>query len=201
MSVGNGQTLAAVLLAAGQGRRFGGDKCLANLPDGTPMCVHSARKLVALLGRVSCVVRPEDTALIRLLSAEQGIELVFAHEAAQGMSASLRAGLEANLMAAGWLIALADMPLIQLSTLRQLQTAFIQHNNIIIPTHQQQAGHPVIFPQRFKAPLLALTGDRGGKAVLRNHPAACCYVEVDDPGILQDFDTAEALKHWQWPNI
>ena len=99
--------LTGILLAAGQGRRFGGDKGLAQLPDGTPMALRSALNLRAALLDIICVVRPDDTVLHDLLG-EHGFEVVVAEDAGQGMSASLQAGIRATPNAAGWMVALAD---------------------------------------------------------------------------------------------
>ncbi|MCE7877990.1 MAG: nucleotidyltransferase family protein, partial [Betaproteobacteria bacterium PRO3] len=64
-----------ILLAAGSARRFGGDKLLALLPDGTPVGVASARTLVAVLPRTVAVVRSGDDALADAL-ADAGATIV-----------------------------------------------------------------------------------------------------------------------------
>lgn len=196
--------LVGVLLAAGQGTRFGGNKGLALLPDGVPMAVRSALNLRSVLPQVICVVRPGDKALYNLLS-EQSFEVVVAQNAVQGMSASLQAGIKVAPMAAGWMIGLADMPLIQSETYQSLVAAFNTAHQITVPclrnTAQEktpesaQYGHPVIFPARFKQALLVLHGDKGAKAILKQYSSDVQMVSVDDPGIRQDFDTLEAFNN------
>ena len=80
--------IVGVLLAAGRGTRFGGDKLLATLADGTPVGVMSARNLAAALSEVIAVVRPEDSRLAQLL-AGAGIAVESCPTAWQGMGSSL----------------------------------------------------------------------------------------------------------------
>jgi molybdenum cofactor cytidylyltransferase len=88
------------------------DKRLHPLADGTVMALAAGRKLAAVCQRTIVVVRPDDMAMTRLLS-EAGLESVVCANAAQGMGHSLAAGVAASEDAAGWLVALADMPYIR----------------------------------------------------------------------------------------
>ncbi|MGB1254743.1 MAG: nucleotidyltransferase family protein [Thiolinea sp.] len=206
--------LAGVLLAAGKGSRFGGDKGLALLPDGVPMALRSALNLRAAVSDVICVVRPEDRALSDLFAA-YGFDVVTAYDAELGMSASLQAGVLAAGDASGWILALADMPLIELATYQCLVAEFMVARKITVPCLKPAAisatnaavaakdkdiveevvyGHPVIFPSRFRQELLALRGDRGAKKVLHQNKEQIHQVFVDDPGVLRDFDTPAALQ-------
>jgi molybdenum cofactor cytidylyltransferase len=107
--------IVGILLAAGVSRRFGSDKRLQPLADGTPMALVAARNLAAACRRCILVIRPDDTALAQLLS-EAGLETVVCPDAEQGMGHSLAAGVAASADATGWLVALADMPYIQPAT-------------------------------------------------------------------------------------
>lgn len=138
-----------------------------------------------------------------------GLQIVICKDASSGMSASLRAGIKASPNVSGWIIALADMPLIKPSTYQAIateaikQTKALKHTkatkhdqtvsatqqSIIVPSYQGQDGHPVYFPARFRDELLALSGDRGAKKLLHQYPEFVQRIAVDDAGILQDFDT------------
>jgi molybdenum cofactor cytidylyltransferase len=67
--------ITGILLAAGYSKRFGSDKLLYPLADGTPMAVAAAQKLYATVNPVLAVVRPESIELADLLSAE-GLQIV-----------------------------------------------------------------------------------------------------------------------------
>ena len=200
--------ITGIILAAGKGERFGGDKCLARLPSGVAMGVAAASNLAQVVDELICVVRPQD----ELLQAEllrAGLRIVICQDADAGMSASLRAGINASPNANGWIIALADMPLIKPSTyqtvitkaiqqakdlnhtklIKQDQTVSAAQQRILVPSYQGQDGHPVYFPARFRDELLALSGDRGAKKLLYQYPESVQCIAVEDAGILQDFDT------------
>jgi molybdenum cofactor cytidylyltransferase len=184
--------IVGLLLAAGQGRRFGSDKLLHLLDDGTPIAVASARKLKEACPRAIAVLRPEQTTLAALLVAE-GLEVVICPEASAGMGHSLAAGVAASRDAAGWLVALADMPFVQVATLRSVAAALASGAALAAPFYNCQRGHPVAFAARWRDELLALTGDEGARAIIGKHRNLMHKLETCDVGVLRDVDTLEDL--------
>lgn len=184
--------VVGLLLAAGQGRRFGGDKLLHPLPDGTPLAVAAARRLRQACPRSIAVLRPEQRELAGLLLAE-GLETVFCQAAVDGMGHSLAAGVAASADAAGWIVALADMPFLQTDTLRRVADAVSGGAVLAAPFHDGRRGHPVGFAARWRAELLGLTGDEGARAILAAHKADLLTIETDDAGCLRDVDTRADL--------
>lgn len=181
-----------ILLCAGFGRRFGGDKLLAPLADGTPVAVASARTLVAALGRAVAVLRPGQTGLAARL-AETGIEVWFSPQAEQGMGASLAAAVRSQAQASAWVVALGDMPWVSEVTHQQVALALQRGASIVAPFHQGQRGHPVGFGAAWGADLAGLSGDEGARALLRQQADQLIRIAVDDPGCLQDVDTPQDL--------
>jgi len=186
--------VVGILLAAGRGSRFGGDKLMAPLraaahgvPAGTPLGVAAARNLVAALPDSVAVVRPGDEALSRLLVAT-GVRLVECASADDGMGTSLACGVVAAADADAWVVALADMPWIDPTTIVKVADALRAGANITAPALRGQRGHPVGFARRHHAALAALTGDVGARGILQRNAAGLAIVDVDDPGILGDVD-------------
>jgi len=184
--------IVGILLAAGAGSRFGGDKLLARLPDGTPMGQASARVFCVALGRVVAAVRPDDPVLAALLRGE-GLEVVECARAHLGMGESLACAVRAAPGAAGWIVGLADMPLVRESTVRQVADALAAGAAIVAPVHRGARGHPVGFSARFFERLAALGGDEGARAIVKAHAAEVVLVECDDPGVVADVDTRVEL--------
>jgi molybdenum cofactor cytidylyltransferase len=185
--------LVGVLLAAGRGERFGGGKLVASLPGtGIALGVAALRNLRAALPAVVAVVRPEDDVLASALAAE-GARVVRAERAAEGMGASLAAGVDAAGAADGYVVALADMPWIAPPTIARIARALEQGATIAAPRHAGKRGHPVGFAASLRAELLALGGDEGAKRVLAAHRAALQLIDVDDPGVLRDVDRPDDL--------
>jgi molybdenum cofactor cytidylyltransferase len=186
-------SIVGILLAAGASRRFGADKLTHILPDGDLVAVRACRNLLDGTDEVLAVVRPGSEVLAALLQAE-GAEVRICTDAEQGMSASLVFGILARPEAAGWLIALADMPWIAPTTIRKVAEALRLGATIAAPSWQGRRGHPVGFSRVLGPDLTALKGDEGAKVVLQAYLEQLHLVECDDPGILQDIDKPEDLN-------
>lgn len=198
-------TIAGVILAAGRGRRFGGDKLLARLADGSSVIGQTVQRMAAAVDEMVCVVRADDVALQQHLHQLQIPWLAIA-DADEGMSRSLQAGIRHFPNADAWLIALGDMPWVETETVRQLCQRWQEEQGetaapgwIAVPvvctdgTQEWQRGNPVLFGRQWGPALAALTGDVGGKSLLQGHPARVLLVAVTDPNILRDIDTPEDL--------
>jgi molybdenum cofactor cytidylyltransferase len=82
------------------------------------------------------------------------------------------------------------MPFILPSSIEQV-AAGIHEDGISVPVLAGEYGHPVGFGRGFGPKLMALTGDRGAKALFAG--AQVVEVPVDDPGVTWDVDVPEAL--------
>jgi len=193
--------IVGVLLAAGVGRRYdpSGErlKLLDAAPSGphagAPIAVAALRNLLAAIADVVAVVRPADSAVQRQLHqllADEGAQLVVCPEAGLGMGHSLASGVRARGDAAGWVIALADMPAVSPATIAAVRDAVARGHEAAAPMHRGQRGHPAGFGRTCRDALLALTGDAGARRVLAAHEPM--LIEVDDPGCLLDIDTPAA---------
>jgi molybdenum cofactor cytidylyltransferase len=184
-----------ILLAAGRGSRFdptgSQNKLLARLPDGAPVVEASARNLLAVLPCVIAVV-PAEGEVATILRA-LGCDVTVCADAGRGMAASLVHALRHSLPAArSWVVALGDMPFVTPATIRALCDALGGGAGIAAPVMQGRRGNPVGFDDRYLQELLALQGDQGARRVLMAHPVT--HVEVIDPGIFEDIDSAEDLR-------
>ncbi|MEI7537738.1 MAG: nucleotidyltransferase family protein [Betaproteobacteria bacterium] len=179
--------IVGILLAAGSSRRFGSDKRLHPLADGTPMALASARRLAHVCHRTIVVIRSGDTELASLLTKEL-VERVVCKEADQGMGRSLSCGIAASADADGWLVALADMPYIAAASYQAVLGSLQDGAKLARPMYNGQLGHPVGFSSRYLPQLLALTDDKGGKPILDAYQADICYSTVDDSGVITDID-------------
>ena len=186
--------VTGILLAAGDGSRFGGGKLLHPLPDGgVPLALTSCRRLRQAIEQVCVVVRAGDDAVASLFRHED-VCIVICEDAVAGMGRSIACGVEAMADADGWVIALGDMPLVSLDTISSVAGAIGLGAPICVPVFAGQRGHPVGFGSRFLHELIALTGDIGAREVLRAHRDLVRELMVDDPGIHADIDTRADLE-------
>ncbi|MEK6663366.1 MAG: nucleotidyltransferase family protein [Pseudomonadota bacterium] len=184
--------IAGILLAAGSSTRFGSHKLLHRLPNGTPMAVAALRNLAQGVDEVIVVVRPGDTELMQLLAREQARVLPCAN-AELGMGASLACGVRAAPDAAGWIIALADMPFVPGDVVSTIATRLKAGDAIVAPTYQGQRGHPVGFSRAFYPALSVLTADQGARGILEQNADRLTLIPSTDPGVLRDIDTPNDL--------
>jgi len=183
----NQEDIAAILLAAGAGARFGGDKLPHPLEDGVAIAAHAARNLLAATPDVVAVVRWGDFPLYDILEQE-GCQVTMFQGAARGMGASLAHGVAQARGADGWVVALADMPRVPVAIIKEIIASLAGGTLIAAPVHKGERGHPVGFGAALRDELLALDGDQGARAVLERHRNAVKLVECADPGVLYDID-------------
>lgn len=179
--------IVGILLAAGQGTRFGADKRLYPLKDGTPMAVASARALRSALAEVVAVVDNAQSEVARLLGRE-GVRIVVNARAREGMGTSIACGVAAGGTARGWLIALADMPHIPTSVICAVVERLAQGADIVAPVYQGTRGHPVGFSPRHAQALMQLSGDEGARGIITRHAATLELIEVTEKGVVTDID-------------
>jgi molybdenum cofactor cytidylyltransferase len=176
----------ALLLAAGQSRRFGSPKLLAPL-HGQPLALHAARALKAA-GLPILVVTGAHAPAIEAMLAGEDLAFTHAKDHAQGMAHSLKAGLAAA--PPDWdavLVMLADMPDLEPDLLRRLADT----PGIAVPVHARRRGNPVRWPRSHWPLLMTLTGDEGARRLLPGLPVT--EVPAPSPAIFRDIDTPDAL--------
>src|SRR5882672_3691592 len=195
--------IVGILLAAGVGQRFDPSgrrlKLLEPAPagrhSGVPLALASARNLLQALDTVCAVVRPADDASQQRLHAlllDAGCRLVICERAHEGMGTSLACGVQATAAAAGWVIALADMPAIEPGSIRAVVQALRDGYDTAAAFFGERRGHPVGFTSALYAELSALSGDDGARSVLTHQPPH--RVSVADRGVLLDLDTPDGLR-------
>lgn len=181
-----------VIMASGLGKRFGGNKLLAEF-DGKPLAAYIAEATEGLFAERAAATRSPETAA---LFEKYGIGTVL-HDL-PGRNDTVRLGLmkvTENRTLDGCLFCPADQPLLKRETLKRL-LAFAENEpgRIWRPEADGQPGSPVWFPAVLFHELLALPENTGGSAVIRRYPGLVRTFRVEDPSELSDVDTQEDLK-------
>ena len=171
----------------------GPSKLVADL-HGRPVVAHVVEAVAAAgLPRPIVVVGDRADAVQAALEG-QAVEIVAAPDFADGLSASLRAGLAA--VPPEWraaMILLGDMPRVTPATLLALAAAAVDDATIAVPVRAGKRGNPVLWGRAHFGGLRGLTGDVGGKALLSDYADRVVEVAADSDGVLIDVDTPEAL--------
>ena len=184
--------LTGILIAAGRSRRFGTDKLLHRLNDGTPLALAAFRNLLPACCEVVTVLRPDQEELAGLLWNE-GARIVISEECNAGMGHTLAAGVRSSADAQGWLLALGDMPYVQTTTIQKVAQAIADGASIAAPLHATQRGNPVGFSRKWYAQLADLSGDTGARSLLLANADEVTLIPCEDGGIHHDIDTPEDL--------
>ncbi|MCW2801887.1 MAG: nucleotidyltransferase family protein [Propionibacteriaceae bacterium] len=183
-----GAAVVGVLLAAGAGRRAAGPKALRHDPDGQSWLLRSLDALTAGgCDEVVVVVGAHAAEVRRLLAAGHGsppvgCRVVEATDWADGMGASLRAGLGVALTMrpAVVVVHLVDLPDVGPAVLRRLlQRVPLDAGVLARACYRTRPGHPVLLGADHLPRLLeTLSGDRGAGAYLASRPVVA--VECGD---------------------
>jgi len=188
--------IAAIVLAAGKSSRMGGpNKLLARL-DGEPLVTKTTR--AAAEAGLTDVVVVTGHMKDGIEAALAGLPVAFVHnpDYAEGMSGSIRAGLEVlddDTDAA--IVLLADMPEISTTRIQALIDMYSPDNQrmIIMATADGKRGNPVLWDRRFFPELKSLAGDIGARHLITENPGVVAEVELGGAARL-DLDTPEAMR-------
>jgi molybdenum cofactor cytidylyltransferase len=185
----------ALVLAAGSGVRFGGGKLLAPW-RGAPL-LHGALAVAraAPVASVTVVTGADADAIAGCVAAfDPKIRLVHAADHAEGMAASLRAGVAALPPdAAGVIVFLGDMPRVPAAAPAALAAALRDGAMAAAPEFEGRRGNPVGLGRHLFAAVAALTGDQGARRILDGLGPALRRIESLDDGVLFDVDRPQDL--------
>lgn len=182
--------IVGLLLAAGRSSRFGSDKLLHPLPDGQALISRSATVLAQATDECVALIPPHRPALKNALT-QCAIDVIEAANADEGMGQTIASGVRATAHAAGWIIALGDMPLLQVETAQAVVEALRQGASLVAPFCEGQRGHPVGFSRIWFDALTGLQGDVGARDWLRTNANVITRIDVQDAGCLIDVDSKE----------
>lgn len=181
--------LAGLILAGGEGRRFGQAKAFATLDDGRTFLEACAATLIGAGALPVVATLPPGTAGPQI----DGLELIALPEPGMDMFASLVTGLGCLAKHMDWrtvAVLPVDHPLVSANAVTALANAKAR---AAIPSFNGKHGHPICFGRNVASAIVS--GKSPGptlREVLRDVGAV--DVEVDDPGVVANCNTPEALR-------
>ena len=185
-------TLGCILMASGEGRRFGGNKLLAPFL-GQPLIARTLSATdTGLFSRRTVVTRHSEIADI---CREAGIEVIL-HDRPD-RNDTVWIGLESfgDSLPDGCMFCPCDQPLLSKKTVESLARAFLERPDCICRlSWQNTPGSPIIFPKAYFAALKALPQGKGGSYVIQSAGLRVRCVEAASAWELKDVDTVEDLK-------
>jgi len=191
-------TIAAIVMAAGRSRRMAPhNKLLVTDKSGKTMIARVVDNVLSSNARPVLVITGHQSEQIEHALAGRPVRFVHAEEYAEGLSASLKAGIAAvppECSAA--IVCLGDMPLVNGRMIDRLISMYDADEGrlIILPTFRGKQGNPMLWDRRFFPEILQIVGDSGARFLVGKHAEVVAEVEMADDAVLRDFDTTESLS-------
>jgi len=187
--------IAGIILGAGEGIRMGKPKL--NLPLGSKRVIEWVLEAAALslLDKMILVIRPDDKEIVEI-GKRWKAEIVFNPDFKKGMSTSIQKALieldATDKAIDGFCLILGDQPFIKPEIINQLIKSFTRgKKEIVVPYYQNKRGNPVLFDIDWKEDLMNITGDTGGRVLIKLYPEKVRKVNILDSSILFDIDGEE----------
>lgn len=189
--------IGGLVLAAGEGRRFGGAKLAAEL-DGRPLLEHGVEAMLAVpaIERVVVVLgaHAEEVAASADLAE---VETVICKEWPEGISASLRAGVRALADADAIVLVLGDQPFITPQVIAAIADQVDAREPAARAAYDGRPGHPVLIKRRLFGAIEGLRGDAGARDLLAGaglRSLECGHLcRPDDVDTRDDLEAARRL--------
>lgn len=185
--------VAGVVLAAGTSARFGERNKLLASVGGKPLVRRAVESFLAVLPEVVVVLGHEADA-VREAVGDSRVTFVENEAYATGQASSVRLGIKTvGDGVDGAAFGLGDMPDVRPATIATLVDAFgASAGDPTVAAFEGKRGNPVLFGREYFDRLAAVSGDVGGREILRS-ASDTTLVATGDPGVVQDIDTPADL--------
>lgn len=175
--------IACILLASGFGRRFGSNKLLYEI-DGIPMYQYALDMLDTVSqqtidGQRIQVIVVSQYPRIEQHAQKLGMQTVHNVDAAEGIAASVRHGVRAARQADWLAFFTADQPDLRAETVRDFLMRAIHNGKPFASVASEgQPGNPTLFSSVWREQLLQLSGDTGGRKIMKQHPEDIFWFDI-----------------------
>lgn len=188
----NNKSVFALVLAAGCSTRFGGTKQTKEI-DGSSLASRAINVANEVCGARSVLVVGHDWQAVKDSCEPLPGFLLYNDQYASGIGTSIARGLQSIRHAAkAVIVMLADQPLVTAAHVATLiETWSGADNEIVASAFADSAGPPVLFPSACFDELAALTGDSGGKHLLKDERFILKTVRFEAAAV--DIDTPDDL--------
>lgn len=194
-SVAN-EKLAIVIMASGYSERFGSNKLLESFVD-KPLFTYAVDLAGSCETDMKIIATRYDPIVQYVKENVPTMHVIWNEHPERGISESIHLGIKYLKQQkeyekyAGCCFMVCDQPLLQKESMQKLFKSFYTNpEGIHMCVTKEREGNPVIFPKQLFDELMALTGDKGGKRIAKQHPELVHKVYVSERE-LSDMDYKE----------
>ena len=184
--------ISAILLAAGQSKRMGGDNKLTKKYNKKYLINHILDTLIkSKIEKIIVVLGFQSSKVRRIIVKNKKINFVFNKNYKSGMASSIKTGLKRiSKKNIGFLIIHADMPKISKKIINRLCDAIkSEDRKIFAPIYKRKIGNPVGFKYSMLKSLKKITSDRGAKKIIKKNKKKLYLIKVNSKSIFNDLNT------------
>ena len=184
------ESIAPVILAAGNSKRMGYPKAL--LPLGDEIFLTRILRILREVGLESPrLVLGRDAALIKERIGDYSADILVNPDPDRGQLSSIQLGIsglpekfEAAML---WPV---DQPAVSFETTRRLVELFINNDcRIAVPLRDGKRGHPAIFHRTLFHEFMDAPMEKGAKGIISRYESETCFLLTDEPAAFTDIDT------------
>jgi molybdenum cofactor cytidylyltransferase len=188
-------SFAAIILAGGKSSRMGVPKALLEF-EGETFLDRLIGVFSPFCSPVIAVLGHEPERIRQGLRRATGADIRWNADHELGQLTSLQCGLRAVPAAApGVLFTPVDYPAIRPETIRaMIDVAMQERALLVLPRYMGKRGHPVLCSREIVDQILALPPDGQARSVIRRYQEGAHYVDIDDPGVLDDIDDPDTYR-------
>jgi molybdenum cofactor cytidylyltransferase len=188
--------ISCIVLAAGLSERFGSPKALVTIQGLTAIELLQHKLMSTCCDEIIIVLGAFSQQLLPYVLNHKRIRVVYNKDYKFGQTSSFQAGLKSiSTSTERALLLPVDCPFIQHSTINKVcQDPLTLSSDILIPTYQYRRGHPPVFSKHAIEYILNMPINHGINTLFTNPSLTFKTLEIDDPGIIQTFNTPDELR-------
>ncbi len=184
--------ITAIIMAAGFSRRMGRKKLIMKIKE--KYLIEWTIDLVDSIDFLEKIIVYQDKK-VKELAEQRGLKVVHNPEAIQGMSTSMKLGIENALESRGFMFFTGDQPFLNKNIVnKMIDFYYASDKSIIVPRYNGKNGNPVIFDYKWRKELINVQGDRGGRDLIKSNFNEVHFVDFEDQKAGVDIDTMEDYK-------
>jgi len=193
IGMSNDLKFGCILLAAGEGKRFGGNKLLTKL-NGVPILEHILKALPTSKF-ADCAIVAADSKIFKL-AGKYGIGGVINDKPELKLAHSIRVGIEQMGDIDACMFLVCDQPNLTRVTLIDMVDSYVSGSILSLSFHGKR-GNPVIFPAFLLEELSNLSINENGVCVINRHSEILKLYDIADEKQLVDIDTKHDFRDCQ----